>query len=47
MRCYEVFHAREDRTGPLLGLTWQPMPDLGSPSDWFAKGLKRPVGTGR
>ena len=47
MRYYEVLHVREDHTGLLLRLTWRPTPDLGSPSDRFAKGLKRPVETGR
>ncbi len=47
MRCYEVFHVREDHTGPLPGLTWRSMPDLGTPSDRFAKGLKRRIEAGR
>jgi hypothetical protein len=47
MRCYEVFHVRTDRTGPLPGLTWRSMPDLGSSSDLLAKGLKRRIEAGR
>lgn len=47
MRCYELFHVREDRTGPRPGLAWRPVPDLGSPSDRFAEGLKRRTGAGR
>jgi len=47
MRRDEVFHVCEDQTGPLLRLTWRSMPDPGSPSDLFAKGLRRRVEAGR
>ena len=49
MQCNGVSHLGKDHTGPLLGLTWRsmPVPDLGPPSDQFAKGLKRRVETGR
>jgi hypothetical protein len=47
MRCYEVFHVCEDQTGPLPGLAWPSMPDLGSSSDLVAKGLKRRIEAGR
>jgi len=49
MRYYEAmaFHVREEYTGPLLGLIWRSMPDLGPSSGRFAQGLKRRVETGR
>ena len=47
MRCYEVFHGCADRTGPLPGLTWRSLPDLGSSSDLLAKGLERRIEAGR
>jgi len=42
-----AFRVREEYTGPLLGLIWRSMPDLGPSFDRFAKGLKRQVETGR
>lgn len=42
-----AFHVREEYTGPLLGLIWRSMPDLGPSSGRFAQGLKRRVETGR
>ena len=47
MRCYEVVHVHENQTGPLLELTRRAMPDLGSPSDRLANGLRLPMETGR
>jgi len=49
MRYYEAtaFHVREKYTGPLLGLIWRSIPDLGPSSGRFAQGLKRRVETGR
>ena len=47
MQCDEVFHVREDQTGPLPGLTSRSMPDPGSSSDLLAKGLKRQIEAGR
>jgi hypothetical protein len=38
---------REHYTGPLPGLTWRSMPDLGPSSGRFARGLKRRVETAR
>jgi uncharacterized protein YndB with AHSA1/START domain len=40
------FHMREEYTGPLLGLIWRSMPDLGPSFDTFAQGLKRRVESG-
>jgi uncharacterized protein YndB with AHSA1/START domain len=40
------FHMREEYTGPLLGLIWRSMPDLGPSFDMFALGLKRRVESG-
>jgi hypothetical protein len=42
MRYYEAtsFRVREEYTGPLLGLIWRSMPDLGPSFDRFARGLK-------
>jgi hypothetical protein len=34
-------------SGPLLGLIWRSMPDLGPSFDRFAQGLKRRVEAGR
>jgi uncharacterized protein YndB with AHSA1/START domain len=41
------FRVREEYTGPLLGLIWRSMPDLGPSFDQFAQGLRRRVETGR
>jgi hypothetical protein len=41
-----AFHVREEYTGPLLGLIWRSMPDLGPSFDLFARGLKRRVESG-
>ncbi len=35
------FIVREEYTGPLLGLMWKSMPDLGPSFKQFANGLKR------
>ena len=35
-----VFHLREEYTGPLVGLMWRSMPDLGPSFEQFANGLK-------
>jgi hypothetical protein len=42
-----AFHVREEYSGPLLGLIWRSMPDLGPSFDRFAQGLKRRVEAGR
>ena len=42
-----LFRVREEYTGPLLGLIWRSMPDLGPSFDRFAQGLKHRVETGR
>ena len=34
------FHMREEYTGPLLGMIWKSIPDLGPSFQQFAKGLK-------
>lgn len=34
------FHMREEFSGPLLGLIWKSMPDLGSSFEKFADGLQ-------
>ncbi len=34
------FHMREEYTGPLLGLMWKTIPDLGPSFHQFANGLK-------
>ena len=47
MRCYGVFHMCEDHTGPLPGLTWRSMSDLGSSLDLLATGLERRIGAVR
>jgi len=41
-----AFHVREEYTGPLLGLIWRSMPDLGPSFDRFARGLKLRVESG-
>jgi hypothetical protein len=41
-----AFRVREEYTGPLLGLIWRSMPDLGPSFERFASGLKRRVETG-
>jgi uncharacterized protein YndB with AHSA1/START domain len=41
-----LFHLREEYTGPLLGLIWRSMPDLGPSFDRFAQGLKARVESG-
>jgi hypothetical protein len=40
------FSVREEYTGPLLGLIWRSMPDLGPSFEKFASGLKVRVETG-
>jgi uncharacterized protein YndB with AHSA1/START domain len=35
-----TFSVREEYTGPLLGLIWRSMPDLGPSFEKFARGLK-------
>jgi hypothetical protein len=56
VRTYEVspngtggtaFRVREEYTGPLVGLVWRSMPDLGPSFDQFAQGLKRRAETCR
>jgi hypothetical protein len=42
-----AFHVREEYTGPLAGLIWRSMPDLGPSSGRFARELKRRAETGR
>ena len=42
-----VFTMREEYTGPLLGLIWKSIPDLGPSFQQFADGLKKRVETGR
>jgi hypothetical protein len=37
---------REEYTGPLLGMMWRSMPDLGPSFAQFVNGLKRRVETG-
>jgi hypothetical protein len=41
-----AFRVREEYTGPLLGLIWRSMPDLGPSFDRFARGLKLRVESG-
>jgi len=36
-----AFTVREEYTGPLLGMVWRSMPDLGSSFTQFANGLKQ------
>jgi hypothetical protein len=40
------FKLREEYTGPLLGLIWRSMPDLGPSFEKFAQGLKQRAETG-
>ena len=35
------FHMREEYTGPLLGMIWKSIPDLGPSFQQFANGLKK------
>jgi hypothetical protein len=42
-----ALHIREEYAGPLPGLIWWSMPDLGPSSGRFARGIKRRAGTGR
>ena len=37
-----AFHVHEEYTGPLLGLIWWSMVDLGPSFDRFARGLEEP-----
>lgn len=55
VRTYEVspgadggtaFRVREEYTGPLLGLIWRSMPDLGPSFTQFAAGIKQRVEAG-
>ncbi|HEY6788183.1 MAG TPA: SRPBCC domain-containing protein [Trebonia sp.] len=41
-----AFRVREEYTGPLLGLIWRSMPDLGPSFERFARGLKLRVKSG-
>ena len=41
-----AFHMREEYTGPLVGLIWRSMPDLGPSFERFAQGLKQRVESG-
>lgn len=41
-----LFRMREEYTGPLLGLIWRTMPDLGPSFTQFATGLKHRVENG-
>lgn len=36
-----AFTVREEYTGPLLGMVWRSMPDLGPSFTQFANGLKQ------
>jgi hypothetical protein len=40
------FHVREEYTGPLLGMIWRTIPDLGPSFAKFADGLKRHAESG-
>lgn len=40
------FHVREEYTGPLLGMIWRTIPDLGPSFSAFAEGLKRRAESG-
>ncbi|MGC5022632.1 SRPBCC family protein [Micromonospora sp. DT47] len=42
-----TFYLREEYSGPLLGLIWRSMPDLGPSFRQFAEGLKKRVESGR
>ena len=41
-----AFQMREEYTGPLVGLIWRSMPDLGPSFEKFAQGLKQRVESG-
>jgi hypothetical protein len=41
-----AFRVREEYSGPLVGLIWRSMPDLGPSFEKFAQGLKRRVESG-
>lgn len=41
-----AFHMREEYTGPLLGMMWRSMPDLGPSFSQFVNGLKQRVESG-
>mgnify|MGYP003701651041 CR=1 FL=1 len=41
-----LFRIREEYSGPLLGLMWRSIPDLGPSFERFAAGLKQQVETG-
>ncbi len=41
------FHMREEYTGPLLGMIWSSIPDLGPSFQQFANGLKARVESGQ
>jgi hypothetical protein len=41
------FTMREEYSGPLLGLIWKSIPDLGPSFQQFADGLKKRVETGQ
>jgi hypothetical protein len=41
-----AFRVREEYTGPLLGLIWRSMPDLGPSFERFARGIKLRVESG-
>lgn len=41
-----AFRVREEYSGPLLGLIWRSMPDLGPSFERFAHGLKRRAESG-
>ena len=41
-----AFTMREEYTGPLLGMMWRSMPDLGASFQQFANGLRQRVETG-
>jgi hypothetical protein len=41
-----AFRVREEYTGPLLGLIWRSMPDLGPSFERFASRLRLRVGSG-
>jgi hypothetical protein len=40
------FRMREEYAGPLVGLIWRSMPDLGPSFDQFAQGLKQQAESG-
>ncbi len=41
-----TFRLREEYTGPLVGLIWRSIPDLGPSFEQFARGLKQRVESG-